>query len=66
MTHSATLPLLLRQLRLTSFSHHWETPLEQSIQRNWNGAQYLSALCEQELADRQSRHISRHTKNNRV
>ncbi len=33
MPHTATLPLLLKQLRLTSFSRHWETLLEQSIQR---------------------------------
>jgi DNA replication protein DnaC len=62
MPQPATLPLLLKQLRLTSFSHHWEALLEQSIQRNWSGAKYLSALCEQELADRHSRRISRHTK----
>ncbi|MES9983577.1 MAG: IS21-like element helper ATPase IstB [Candidatus Thiodiazotropha sp. 6PLUC6] len=66
MPHTATLPLLLKQLRLTSFSCHWETLLEQSSQRGWNGAQYLTALCEQELADRHSRRISRYAKESQL
>jgi DNA replication protein DnaC len=66
MTQTATLPLLLKQLRLTSFSHHWETMLEQSTQRSWDAAQYLTALCEQELADRHSRRISRYTKESQL
>ena len=66
MPHTATLPLLLKQLRLTSFSRHWETLLEQSTERNWNAAQYLAALCEQELADRQSRRIDRYAKESQL
>lgn len=66
MPHTATLPLLLKQLRLTSFSHHWESLLEQSTQRSWNGAQYLTVLCEQELADRHSRRISRYAKESQL
>jgi len=66
MPHIATLPLLLKQLRLTSFSRHWETLLEQSTQRRWSGAQYLTALCEQELADRHSRRISRYAKESQL
>ena len=66
MLHTATLPLLLKQLRLTSFIHHWETLLEKATQHNWDGAQYLTALCEQELADRHSRRISRYAKESRL
>ena len=66
MPHTATLPLLLKQLRLTSFSRHWETLLEQATQRGWNGAQYLTALCEQELADRHSRRIGRYAKESQL
>ena len=66
MTQTATLPLLLKQLRLTSFHHHWEAMLEQSTQRSWDAAQYLTALCEQELADRHSRRISRYTKESQL
>ena len=66
MPHTATLPLLLKQLRLSSFTQHWETMLEQASQRQWNAAQYLTALCEQELADRHSRRISRYTKESQL
>ena len=66
MPHTATLPLLLKQLKLTSFSRHWETMLDQSTQRNWSAAQYLTSLCEQELADRHSRRISRYAKESQL
>jgi len=66
MPHTATLPLLLKQLRLTSFSRHWETLLEQSSERGWNAAQYLTALCEHELADRHSRRIDRYAKESQL
>jgi DNA replication protein DnaC len=60
------LPLLLKQLKLSSFSQHWETLLDQAGQRQWDSAQYLSALCEQELSDRHSRRISRYTKESQL
>ena len=66
MPHTATLPILLKQLRLSSFSRHWEPLLEQTAQRGWNGAQYLTALCEQELADRHSRRINRYAKESQL
>ena len=66
MSHVATLPLLLKQLKLTSFSHHWEALLEQSNQRGWNSLQYLTALCEQELADRHNRRINRYIKESQL
>jgi len=66
MPHAVTLPLLLKQLRLSSFSRHWERLLEQSSQRSWNSAQYLTALCELELAERHSRRINRYAKESRL
>jgi DNA replication protein DnaC len=57
---------LLKQLKLSSFSQHWQSLLEQAGQRQWSAAQYLSALCEQELADRHSRRISRYTKESQL
>lgn len=66
MPHPATLPLLLKQLRLTSFSRHWETLLEQAGERGWNSAQYLTALCEQELGERHNRRISRYAKESQL
>jgi DNA replication protein DnaC len=55
MVQSATLPLMLKQLNLTSFARHWQTLLETADHNGWDGARYLSARCEQELADRHSR-----------
>ena len=59
MPHTATLALLLKQLKLTTMGRHWERLLEQAGQDGWNGAEYLTALCEQELAERHSRRIAR-------
>ncbi len=62
----ATLPLLLKQLRLTSMLRHWESLLQQGEQQGWNGAHYLTALCEQELAERYSRRIERYTRESQL
>ena len=66
MPHTATLPLLLKQLRLASMGRHWEDLLQEAERKSWSAAQYLGALCEQELADRHSRRITRFTKESRL
>ena len=66
MPHTATLPLQLKQLKLTSMGHNWEALLQQAQQRGWDHAQYLARLCEQELAERYSRRIDRHTKESKL
>jgi len=60
MSHTATLPLLLKQLKLTSMARHWEELLSQAQEKGWNGAEYLTALCELELAERYTRRIARY------
>ena len=62
MVQTATLPLLLKQLRLSSIARHWQAFLDKAERNGWDSAQYLSALCEQELADRYSRRIARYSK----
>ena len=66
MPHTATLPLLLKQLKLTTMGRHWERLLQQAEQEGWNGAEYLTALCEQELAERYSRRIARQATESRL
>jgi len=66
MSSTATLPLLLKQLRLASMARHWEALLSQARDKGWNGAEYLAVLCEQELAERCSRRIARHAKESRL
>ena len=66
MTHSATLPVLLRQLRLPAMSAHWRTMLTRAEQKRWSPDQYLATLCELELAERCSRRMERLTKESRL
>jgi len=62
MTSSETLPVLLRQLRLSTMAQLWEPFLIRAEEECWNPAQYLAALCEQELNERHSRRIARFAK----
>ncbi len=62
----ATLPLLLKQLNLSSMARHWEEVLRQAAQKGWNGAEYLAALCEQELAERYRRRVARYATESRL
>ncbi|MCP4115766.1 MAG: ATP-binding protein [Desulfobacteraceae bacterium] len=66
MTHTASLPVLLKQLRLSTMAQHWETMLSKADENQWNGAQYLAALCEEELQERYSRRIARFTKESKL
>ena len=61
MTHSATLPLMLKQLKLTAMARHWQGLLDEAERNAWDGGRYLAALCEHELAERASRRIARYT-----
>ena len=62
MVQIATLPLMLKQLRLSSIARHWQAFLGKAERNGWDSAHYLTALCEQELADRYSRRIARYGK----
>jgi DNA replication protein DnaC len=66
MSHCATLPVLLKQLKLSSMAALWEDFLEQAENKGWNPAQYLAALCEEELNQRYSRRIARHFKESKL
>ena len=66
MTHTANLPVLLKQLRLSTMAQDWEALLIKAQAEKWSGAQYLATLCEQELHERYSRRIARFTKESRL
>jgi DNA replication protein DnaC len=66
MARSETLPVLLKQLRLSTMAQLWEPFLTRAAEECWDPAQYLAALCEQELNARYSRRISRFTKESRL
>jgi DNA replication protein DnaC len=50
----AALPLLLKQLKLARFRSHWQPLAEQAEAQGWSPGQFLYALCEQELEQRQT------------
>ena len=66
MSHTATLPVLLKQLRLSTMAQEWQSLLMKAQAEQWNGAQYLATLCELELHERYSRRIARFTKESRL
>ena len=48
----AALPLLLKQLKLARFRSHWQPLCQQAEAEGWSPAQFLYALCEQEVEHR--------------
>lgn len=46
------LPIMLKELRLPAFAQHFETYQEQASEQAWGYSQYLSKLCEDEIARR--------------
>lgn len=66
MSHLSTLPILLKQLKLSSMAALWESYLDQATQKGWNPAQYLAALCEEEINQRYSRRVSRYLKESKL
>ena len=57
---SATLPLLLTELRLPTIKRLWESLAEQSNREGWPAERFLTALCEHEVNEREIRRIDRH------
>ena len=66
MAHYVTLPILLKQLKLSTMAALWENYFEQAEKKGWNPAQYLAALCEEEVNQRYSRRIARYFKESKL
>ncbi len=66
MADAATLPVLLRQLRLTSMARHVDDVREQATLQGWGLERTLATLCEHELAERERRRLERHLKEARL
>lgn len=62
MHNQETLPLLLKQLNLSSMYNQWEEVSLQAQQEKWSYAEYLTVLANRELANRQRKRIERHLK----
>jgi DNA replication protein DnaC len=63
---TAALSLMLRELRLPSIHRHWEEYAAEAIEKRWSAAEYLSHLCELEIADRETRRLTRHFQESRL
>jgi DNA replication protein DnaC len=57
MIDIATLPFLLKSLRLGSMRTDWQDLAEQAEKYRWTYPQYLATLCDRELANREQRRI---------
>jgi DNA replication protein DnaC len=57
---SATLPMLLTELRLPTIKRLWADLAEQSNREGWPAERFLAALCEHEVNEREQRRIDRH------
>ena len=66
MANTETLPVLLKQLRLSSIARLWEPLLTRAQEEHWSPTQYLATLCEHEVNERYSRRIARFTKESRL
>ena len=47
-----SLPMMLKALRLPAFGQYYSEYQQQAIEKAWGHGQYLSKLCEQEVAQR--------------
>jgi DNA replication protein DnaC len=66
MRETATLPLLLKQLRLPSIFTHWEAYAKEAAANHWSYAKYLSALSELEVNERYNNRIQRYARESKL
>jgi DNA replication protein DnaC len=59
---TASLPLMLKRLRLSVVRTHWEAVAEKAINNHWSPQQYLAELCNMELANREDKRLTRYLK----
>jgi len=61
-----SLPMMLKALRLPTFGQHYSDYQQQAIDKSWGYDQYLSKLCEQEVAQRFQTRIRNWTREARL
>jgi hypothetical protein len=57
-----TIDLLLKELKLPTFSRHYQRHQAQAIDKGYGHIRYLSGLCEQEVADRYQKRVQKWTR----
>jgi len=58
----ASLPLMLKHLRLGSMKEHWQPLADKAVAEHWRPEQYLHELCAMELACREDKCLQRYLK----
>lgn len=66
MADAATLPLLLRQLRLPTMAGCADEITDRAFDQGWSVSETLATLCEYELAERERRRLLRYLKEARL
>lgn len=56
---TASIPLMLKQLRLATMVQHWDTLGRKAVKEQWSPQQYLSELCHIELSSREDKRLQR-------
>ncbi len=59
MSSLSSLPVLLKELRLSGFIMHWEVLAQKSIDEQWLPQEYLAKLCEEESSVRYHNRVTR-------
>jgi DNA replication protein DnaC len=60
--HEATLPLQLKDLKLSEINHNWQQVQECAMKNSWSYSQYLSYLCDMEIQKRHTTRLARRIK----
>jgi DNA replication protein DnaC len=66
MAEEESLSLLLEKLNLVSMKANWKRGLEIGKKKGWSPSQYLSYLCEEELALKYGKKIARYKKESQL
>lgn len=62
MRTETLLPMILKQLRLSSLISHWQPLAEKARAEGWPVEQYLMELCQLELDSREEKRLQRYLK----
>jgi DNA replication protein DnaC len=66
MLDTVALPLLLKQLNLSTINQHWEEFAKNAQKQKWTYPQYLKKLVETEVATRHQNRIQRRIKESKL
>ena len=66
MANVASLPIMLKELKLAGFAQHWEDLAQKALDEQWLPQQYLAELCAQETSVRCHRRLQRYLRESQL